>query len=161
MIFGDGVVAVALLVLWVFCILDVISTEEALCRSLPKYLWLFIVIILPDVGSIAWLLLGRPVGAGFRLGSQIGVYKPQKRAIGPEDSPDFLASIESTCASVSVSGGQNRIVEAPHVSNKAPRLKACSMISFASALAGSLLWRSLTNSTPTIRPRPRTSPICS
>ena len=94
MIFGDGIVAIALLVLWVFCILDVISTEEALCRSLPKYLWLFIVIILPDVGSIAWLLLGRPVGAGFRLGSQIGVYRPQKRAIGPEDSPDFLASIE-------------------------------------------------------------------
>ncbi len=61
---------------------------------LPKYFWLIIVIILPDVGSIAWLLLGRPVGAGFRLGSQVGVYKPQKRAIGPEDSPDFLASIE-------------------------------------------------------------------
>lgn len=94
MIFGDGVVAVALLVLWIFCILDVISTEEVLCRNLPKYFWLLIVIILPDVGSIAWLLLGRPVGAGFRLGSQVGVYKPQKRAIGPEDSPDFLASIE-------------------------------------------------------------------
>ena len=94
MIFGDGVVALALLVLWIFCILDVISTDEALCRNLPKYFWLIIVIILPDVGSIAWLLLGRPVGAGFRLGSQVGVYKPQKRAIGPEDSPDFLASIE-------------------------------------------------------------------
>ena len=94
MIFGDGVVALSLLVLWIFCILDVISTEDVLCRNLPKYFWLIIVIILPDVGSIAWLLLGRPVGAGFRLGSQIGVYRPQKRAIGPEDSPDFLASIE-------------------------------------------------------------------
>ena len=94
MIFGDGVVALSLLVLWIFCILDVISTEDVLCRNLPKYVWLLIVIILPDVGSIAWLLLGRPVGAGFRLGSQVGVYKPQKRAIGPEDSPDFLASME-------------------------------------------------------------------
>jgi len=93
-IFGDGIVALALLVLWIFCILDVISTEDVLCRNLPKYVWLLIVIILPDIGSIAWLLLGRPVGAGFRLGSQVGVYRPQKRAIGPEDSPDFLASIE-------------------------------------------------------------------
>jgi len=93
-LFGDGVVGLALLVLWIFCILDVISTEEVLCRNLPKYVWLLIVIILPDVGSIAWLLLGRPAGAGFRLGSQVGVYKPQKRAIGPEDSPDFLASME-------------------------------------------------------------------
>ena len=94
MLFGDGVVGLALLVLWIFCILDVISTEDVLCRNLPKYVWLLIVIILPDVGSIAWLLLGRPAGAGFRLGSQVGVYKPQKRAIGPEDSPDFLASME-------------------------------------------------------------------
>ena len=94
MIFGDGIIGLALLGLWIFCILDVISTEEVLIRNLPKLFWLLIVIILPDVGSIAWLLLGRPVGAGFRLGSQIGVYKPQKRAIGPEDSPDFLASIE-------------------------------------------------------------------
>jgi len=93
-IFGDGIVALALLVLWIFCILDVISTEDVLCRNLPKYVWLLIVIILPDIGSIAWLLLGRPVGAGFRLGSQVGVYRPQKRAIGPEDSPDFLESIE-------------------------------------------------------------------
>ena len=94
MIFGDGIVALALLVLWIFCILDVISTEDVLCRNLPKYVWLLIVIILPDIGSIAWLLLGRPVGAGFRLGSQVGVYRPQKRVIGPEDSPDFLASME-------------------------------------------------------------------
>src|SRR5207302_8055070 len=54
-LFGDGVVGLALLVLWIFCILDVISTEEVLCRNLPKYVWLLIVIILPDVGSIAWL----------------------------------------------------------------------------------------------------------
>ena len=87
-------VALSLLVLWIFCILDVISTEDVLCRNLPKYFWLLIVIILPDIGSIAWLLLGRPVGAGFRLGSQVGVYRPQKRVIGPEDSPDFLASME-------------------------------------------------------------------
>jgi hypothetical protein len=93
-IFGDGIVALALLVLWIFCILDVISTDEVLVRNLPKLFWLFIVIFLPEVGSIAWLLLGRSVGAGFQLGSQVGVHKPQKRAIGPEDSPDFLASIE-------------------------------------------------------------------
>jgi hypothetical protein len=93
-IFGDGIVAFALFGLWIFCILDVISTDEVLCRNLPKLFWLFIVIILPDVGSIAWLVLGRPMGAGFRLGSQVGAYKRPKRAIGPEDSPEFISSIE-------------------------------------------------------------------
>jgi len=94
MIFGDGILGLALLGLWIFCILDVISTDDVLCRSLPKMIWLLLVIFLPDVGSIAWLLLGRPVGAGFRLGSQVGVHRPQRRAIGPEDSPEFIASME-------------------------------------------------------------------
>jgi len=93
-IFGEGFLGIALLFLWVFCILDVISTEDVLCRNLPKYAWLFLVIILSDVGCIAWLLLGRPVEAGFRIGSQVGGYKPQRRALGPEDSPDFMATME-------------------------------------------------------------------
>src|ERR1700736_60815 len=78
-IFGDGIVAFALLGLWVFCILDVISTDEVLCRNLPKFFWLFIVIILPDIGSIAWLVLGRPVGAGCPLRSQGGRHRPPRR----------------------------------------------------------------------------------
>lgn len=49
-----------LLALWIFCIFDVITTPESDCRNLPKTLWLIIVLILPDVGSIAWLIAGRP-----------------------------------------------------------------------------------------------------
>lgn len=94
MIFGGGLVGLALLGLWIFCILDVISTDEVLVRNIPKLFWLAIVIFLPDVGSIAWLILGRPAGAGFRLGSQVGVHRPQKRALGPEDSPEFLRNVE-------------------------------------------------------------------
>ena len=92
--FAGGLVGFALLGLWVFCILDVISTDEVLVRNLPKFVWLFIVVILPEIGSIAWLILGRPAGAGFRLGSNVGVYRPQKRVLGPEDSPDFQSSME-------------------------------------------------------------------
>jgi phospholipase D-like protein len=93
-LFGGGIVGLALLGLWIFCILDVISTDEVLVRNLPKFLWLFVVVVLPDIGSIAWLILGRPPGAGFRLGSNVGVYRPQKRVVGPEDSPEFLSGME-------------------------------------------------------------------
>lgn len=96
MIFGDGILGIALLVLWVFCVLDVIATEDALVRHLPKMVWVILVIILPDIGSIAWLLLGRPEGAGFRIGSRVGVHRPTRRVVGPEDSPDFIASLERT-----------------------------------------------------------------
>ena len=82
-----GVVPLALLALWVFCVLDVIATDDALVRNLPKGMWLLIVIFLPDLGSLAWLLLGRPMYAGWRPGDTSR--RPPKRYIGPEDRADF------------------------------------------------------------------------
>ena len=60
----DGIVGLLLLGVWLFAIFDVISTDNASVRNLPKPLWLLLVIVLPDVGAIAWLFLGRPVRAG-------------------------------------------------------------------------------------------------
>lgn len=94
MIFGGGLVGLVVLGLWIFCILDVISTDEVLVRNIPKLLWLGIVVFLPTIGSIAWLVLGRPPGAGFQIGSRVGVHRPQKRTLGPEDSPEFLGNLE-------------------------------------------------------------------
>ncbi len=84
---GGGLIGFALIALWIYCIFDVISTEDVLVRSLPKMAWLFIVIILPSVGSIAWLALGRPVFAGWRPGDTTG--RQTRRVVGPEDRPDF------------------------------------------------------------------------
>ena len=97
-LYGGGIVGLLLLALWLYCIFDVISTQESLVRNLPKVLWLVLVIILPAVGSIAWLILGRPPGAGFGPGDT-GYRRPSgfnrpSRAIGPEDSPEFIAEIE-------------------------------------------------------------------
>jgi hypothetical protein len=92
MLYADGLVGLLLLGLWLFAIFDVISTEAALCRNLPKTLWLMIVLFLPDVGSIAWLLLGRPENAGFRPGDT--TYRPPRRVLGPEDAPNFQSRSE-------------------------------------------------------------------
>ena len=82
-----GVVPLILLALWIYCILDVIATDDALVRNLSKGMWLLIVIFLPDIGSLAWLLLGRPMYAGWRPGDTNR--RPTKRVIGPEDRADF------------------------------------------------------------------------
>jgi len=55
-----GLVGIGFLVLWFYCIYDVITTDDAIVRHLPKIVWLLIVIVLSDVGSILWLALGRP-----------------------------------------------------------------------------------------------------
>lgn len=51
---------VVVFVLWVFCLVDVIGTREDRVRNLPKVAWVFIVLLFPFVGSIAWLAVGRP-----------------------------------------------------------------------------------------------------
>ena len=92
----DGVVALFLLGLWIYCIFDVIATEAASARNLPKAMWLLIVLMLPDIGSIAWLLLGRPQRAGWRPGdTEVRRHVPRSRPIGPEDATDFIARLEA------------------------------------------------------------------
>lgn len=68
--YGGGLIALLLLGFWLWAIFDVISTDEARVRNLPKGLWLVLVIFLGDVGSVAWLLLGRPEGASFSPGGR-------------------------------------------------------------------------------------------
>ena len=88
----DGVVPLVLLGLWIYCIFDVVTTDESLCRNLPKMVWLFIVFFVPDVGSIIWLVAGRPEKATFRIGDT--GYRPQRRPVGPEDRPGFGVNLD-------------------------------------------------------------------
>jgi len=83
----DGIFGLVLLALWIYCIFDVVTTDESLIRNLPKLLWLLIVVVLPDIGSIIWLVAGRPHGASFRPGDT--GYGPSRRTVGPEDRSDF------------------------------------------------------------------------
>ena len=66
-ILGPG--GLILFVAYVYAVIDVISTDEVIIRNLPKITWLFIVLLFPVVGIVAWFALGRPVGAGLTPGS--------------------------------------------------------------------------------------------
>ncbi len=94
---GGGLIGILLIALWAYCIFDVISTDEALMRNMPKVLWLVVVILLPTVGALAWLLLGRPVNAGLRPGDT-STYRPSPRSaarpLAPDDDPSFLARLD-------------------------------------------------------------------
>lgn len=73
---------------WLFAVFDVIATDDVLVRNLPKPLWLLLVIIVPLVGSIAWLVLGRPLYASWQPGGQVSA-EPRRRFVAPEDRADF------------------------------------------------------------------------
>jgi hypothetical protein len=87
MLLDEGIVGLVLLLFWIWALLDVIGTDSAMCRNLPKGMWIIIVLILPDIGAIAWLLMGRPEKAHWRPGSTD--YAAPRRPIGPEDSPRY------------------------------------------------------------------------
>src|SRR3954452_18251829 len=56
----DGLFGLIMLGLWLYCIIDVIVTDAARCRNLPKLAWIFIVLLLPEIGSIVWRVAGHP-----------------------------------------------------------------------------------------------------
>jgi hypothetical protein len=93
----DGVLGLFFLGLWIFCIIDVITTPESQCRNLPKIVWLLIVILLMDIGSIAWLVAGRVWNGDPRVPLAKTPARPAGRraANNPDDDEDFLASLRS------------------------------------------------------------------
>lgn len=82
--------AVVVFAIWVFAVFDVIATDEVLARNLPKGMWLIVVIFVPLVGSLAWLILGRPLYASWTPGGgQVTGPSERPRYVAPEDRPDF------------------------------------------------------------------------
>lgn len=55
-----GILFVAMLAIWLYCLLDAITSDETQVRSLPKVLWVLILLFTFEVGVVLWLLLGRP-----------------------------------------------------------------------------------------------------
>jgi hypothetical protein len=85
MLFFDGGLALLALGLWLFCIIDVITTPEGEARNLPKIVWLFVVILLSDIGSLAWLIAGRDwSGSGRR--DAVGYRSDRRSAPGARSS---------------------------------------------------------------------------
>ena len=94
MLLFDGMGGLLVLALWIFCFIDVLLTAEGACRNLPKLAWVFLVLLLPLLGSIAWLVAGRP------WNRVPGTPRPaaKQRAGGsaptnPDDDEEFLAGL--------------------------------------------------------------------
>lgn len=82
-----GPVGLIMFGVWLYAVIDVISTDEILARNLPKSMWVFIVLFFPGVGAVAWLALGRPLYAGWKPGETRS--RPPRRVVGLEDSDSW------------------------------------------------------------------------
>jgi hypothetical protein len=93
MLLFDGFLGIVAFGVWIFCIIDVITQPEHEIRNLPKLLWLLIVILLADVGSIAWLIAGRPWNT--TRPAQKPRTAPPAAPRAPDDDAEFLAQLRA------------------------------------------------------------------
>jgi hypothetical protein len=81
------VVAVAVLVVFVYGLVDVIRTDSRETRGISKPAWIVVQIVLPVIGAILWFLIGRPRSSGQAAATY-------SHPLAPDDDPDFLRNLE-------------------------------------------------------------------
>jgi hypothetical protein len=104
-----GIVFIVLLAIWLYCLLDAITSDATRVRSLSKPVWVMIVLFTFEIGALLWLLYGRPRtgGRSKRLGPAArrdawanwprptpGRPRAEPARPAPDDDPDFLAGLD-------------------------------------------------------------------
>lgn len=74
------VLFVVVIALVVFSLVDLAMTDKSRVRALNKPLWVIVILLLPAIGAVLWLTLGK---------ARRGLAGPSRR-LGPDDDPTFL-----------------------------------------------------------------------
>ena len=80
---GRVLPVVIVVALVVYALIEVAQAEPERVRTMPRWPWVVAIIVLPGLGALAWLLLGRPVRPTG----------PAPRPPAPDDDPDFLRGL--------------------------------------------------------------------
>jgi hypothetical protein len=76
----------AWLLFTVFVTVFAASANKNEVRALPKWLWIVICLLVPVIGGLLYLVLGRPLGGPkLRFG--------RTRVVAPDDDPQFLRDL--------------------------------------------------------------------
>jgi hypothetical protein len=86
MVRTDLIVGFIALALFIFALVDCISIYESRVKTLNKLAWVFIIILIPILGPIFWLTLGK----GRLDASQTPARFRDSRPVAPDDDPEFL-----------------------------------------------------------------------
>ena len=76
----------------IYALIDAIAAPRSEVRTLPKFVWIIVIILLWIGGAVLWFFLGRPRAGGNGPGPG-GGEPPQRRPQGPDDDPDFIADL--------------------------------------------------------------------
>ena len=79
-----GLAAAVAVGLMIYALIDVIRSDRFAVRALPKLVWVLVILIVPVIGALLYLFLGRGDKA-TRLG---------RAPVAPDDDLSFLSQIE-------------------------------------------------------------------
>ena len=82
-----GIIAVLSIALTVFALADCVQTEDEKVKGLPKWAWIVLIVLLPWVGPITWLFVGKERTGG-------GGQPRRKGPTAPDEDPDFLRQLD-------------------------------------------------------------------
>jgi hypothetical protein len=77
----------------VYAVIDCAADDDVERTSVPKALWIVMIILLPVVGSLAWLAVTKIAKPKVRHASGPPRTLPQRtprRPVAPDDNPEFL-----------------------------------------------------------------------
>lgn len=103
--------------LWVYCLFDVIMSDDSRIRNLPKLTWIFVVLVTSVVGAVAWLVAGRPQGPARSLpykgnkGTPFPEYERPGRfvATNPDDDAEFLRKVRERAEAQTAEAKRQRL----------------------------------------------------
>jgi hypothetical protein len=74
----------------VYCVVDIVRSEDHERLGAPAALWVLLVVLIPVLGSVAWLAVSRSRRAAARAGTGTGRPRSAPRPVAPDDDPEFL-----------------------------------------------------------------------
>ncbi len=76
---------IVLVALTLYCLFEVLLTQRHQVRSMPKAVWFLVVLLLPLVGPLLWLFLGRARSSSAA--------RTEPRMSAPDDDEEFLRNL--------------------------------------------------------------------
>ena len=87
LLFAIGIAAIFTIFTTVFAI----SAKPNEVRLLPKWLWVVLCLIVPTIGGLLYITIGRPI-------AKPGFTASGTRVVAPDDDPDFLRNLRDRLA---------------------------------------------------------------
>jgi hypothetical protein len=84
----------------VWALIELVQAEATAVRTLPKWVWALVIVLLAPFGPVLWFPFGRPragaaVGARTAAGSPLRGRRAYVARPAPDDDPEFLAVLNA------------------------------------------------------------------